>query len=344
MKVFITGGSGFLGINLVRFLLKKNYQITSFDIVDFDYPEKSKIMALKGDIRDYQDLKNSMKGAQIIVHCAAALPSYKDQDVYTTDVLGTRNVLKAAKANKINRVVHISSTAVYGIVDKNPSFEGDALVPVGAYGKAKILAEKECEKYRSKGLLIPILRPKTFIGPERLGIFSLLYDWASSGHGFPVIGNGKNRYQLLDVSDLCEAIHLAMTLPASNINDVFNIGAKEFTTMAEDYQAVLDRAGYGKKIRCLPAGPMIFVLRVLDRLHLSPIYRWVYETASKDSFVNIDKAQKVLGFKPKYSNIDAIIRNYDWYQTNIDQFRKQTGLSHRALWKQGIFSLIKLLF
>ena len=61
-------------------------------------------------------------------------------------------------------------------------------------------------------MCVPIIRPKSFIGPERLGVFDLLYDWAKDGHGFPMIGNGKNRYQLLDVEDLCDAIYLCATM------------------------------------------------------------------------------------------------------------------------------------
>jgi nucleoside-diphosphate-sugar epimerase len=96
---------------------------------------------------------------------------------------------------------------------------------VGPYGEAKIAAEEEClRRPRAQGLCVPIIRPKSFIGPERLGVFALLYDWAYTGHGFPMIGNGNNRYQLLDVEDLCEAIWL-LTLEAT-VNDTFNIGAE----------------------------------------------------------------------------------------------------------------------
>ena len=132
-----------------------------------------------------------------------------------------------------------------------------------------------------------------------LGVFDLLFDWAKDGRGFPMIGDGNNRYQLLDVEDLCEAIYLCCTLDKEKVNDTFNIGAKEYTTMREDYQAVLDFAGHGKKIKGLPEKPIILTLRLLEAMKLSPLYKWVYETASKDSFVSIEKAEKVLGYKPK---------------------------------------------
>jgi nucleoside-diphosphate-sugar epimerase len=199
-------------------------------------------------------------------------------------------------------------------------------------------------KAREEGLCVPIIRPKSFVGPERLGVFALFYDWAKDGRGFPMIGSGYNRYQLLDVEDLCEAIRLCLTLDREKVNDVFNIGAKEFTTMREDYQAVLDFAGYGKKIRGFPAGPVILALRVLEALKLSPLYKWVYETASKDSFVSIEKAERVLGYRPRHSNKDALVRNYRWYLEHLEEFENTSGVSHRAPWKQGILRVFKAFF
>ena len=159
-----------------------------------------------------------------------------------------------------------------------------------------------------------------------------------------MIGNGKNRYQLLDVEDLCESIYLCATLDESVANSIFNIGAKEFTTMKEDFQAVLDEAGYGKKIKCFPESPMIYTLRALEKLGLSPLYKWVYETAGKDSFVSIERAEKVLGFVPKYSNKDALLRNYRWYRKNKHTFANASGVSHRVPWKQGALRIAKLFF
>jgi nucleoside-diphosphate-sugar epimerase len=340
----ITGGAGFLGINLVRYLLSRGHKVASLDIADFDYPERSQITEIKGDIRDRAAVDRAMQGINVVIHTAAALPLYSEADIMSTDLDGTRNVIDSAHQHGVERFVHVSSTAVYGIPDHHPLLENDKLDGVGPYGKAKILAEEVCLEYRSKGMCTPIIRPKSFIGPERLGVFALFYDWAKDGHGFPMLGSGNNRYQLLDVEDLCDAIYLCCTLDPAVTNDIFNIGAKEFTTMKEDYQAVLDYAGFGKKIRPLPAGPAIMTLRVLEALKLSPLYKWVYETASKDSFVSIEKAERVLGYKPQYSNKQALIRNYQWYLDNLAKFQGQSGVSHRVPWKQGILGLAKLFF
>ncbi len=345
-KVLVTGGSGFLGINLIRHLLNQGItNITSLDLEPFDYPEKDRINAVIGDIRDKDMVKKCMQDVELVIHCAAALPLYTEEEIMTTDVDGSRNLIEAAYDGKtVERFVHISSTAVYGIPDHHPLFEDDKLIGVGPYGIAKIEAEKACVDFRAKGMCVTVIRPKSFIGPERLGVFALFYDWAKDGKNFPMIGMGHNRYQLLDVADLCEAIWLCLTKDKDIVNDTFNIGAKEFTTMREDYQAVLDHAGHGRRIIGFPAKPVILVLRILEFFKLSPLYKWVYETACEDSFVGIEKAEKELGYAPKYSNKDALIRNFEWYLENLSDFENRSGISHRVPWKQGILKVFKIFF
>ena len=344
-KVLVTVGSGFLGINLIRYLLRTSqYTIRSLDIEPFKYPEAGQIEAVLGDVRSESEMKKALEGVDTVIHAAMALPLYPKKDILTIGIDGTRIVLRTAQEAGIRRVVHISTTAVYGIPDHHPLLETDKLSGVGPYGVAKVAAEKVCEEFRQKGMCVSILRPKSFIGPERLGIFVLLYDWATTGHNFPMIGDGKNRYQLLDVEDFCEAIHVTMTKPESVVNDTFNIGAKDFATMGQEYQAVLDRAGHHKRVIGFPAPLLIWPLRLLDWLRLAPVYKWVYETASKDSFVSIEKAQRVLGYAPKYSNTDALLRNYEWYLKNQDQFAGESGITHRVPWKQGLLSVAKMFF
>jgi nucleoside-diphosphate-sugar epimerase len=344
-KVVITGGSGFLGINLIRHLKSKGItDITSIDVAEFDYPEKGQITEVTADIRDAAAMEQAIAGADWVIHTAAALPLYTEEEILTTDLDGTRNVITAAHKAGAERFVHVSSTAVYGIPDHHPLVEDDQLIGVGPYGIAKIDAEKVCFDFREKGLCVSVIRPKSFIGPERLGVFALFYDWAKDGKHFPMIGSGNNRYQLLDVEDLCESIWLCLTLEKEKANDTFNIGAKEFTTMKEDYQAVLDKAGHGRRIIGFPARPVIWTLRILEALKLSPLYKWVYETACEDSFVSIEKAERVLGYAPKFSNKDALLRNYDWYLTNLANFEHRSGVSHRVPWKQGILKLFKIFF
>ncbi len=341
----ITGGAGFLGINLIRYLLERGQRVVSLDIAPLDYSDVvDRVRAITGDIRDAQTVRSALEGVDIVVHAAAALPLYDPADIFSTEVDGTRVVLEEAFRKNVERVIHISSTAVYGIPDHHPLLESDPLHGVGPYGKAKVLAEQVCEEYRRKGMCLPILRPKSFVGPERLGVFALLYEWARDGKHFPVLGRGDNPYQLLDVEDLCQAIWLCATLPCEVVNDTFNIGAREFGTPRTDFQAVLDYAGHGRRVIPIPEKPAILVLRVLERLGLSPLYQWIYETVGKESFVSTAKAEERLGFRPRYSNREALLRNYQWYLENADRIDGAHGITHRQPWRQGLLRLAKMFF
>src|SRR6188508_1534896 len=147
--VLVTGGAGFLGINLLRYLHARGYDLVSLDIADFDYPDmRDKVFVVRGDIRDEAAVARAMKGVDLVVHGAAALPLYSPDDIYTTDIVGTRNILAAAYRQGVKRAVHISSTAVYGIPDHHPLVEDDKLDGVGPYGIAKIQAEEVCLDFR----------------------------------------------------------------------------------------------------------------------------------------------------------------------------------------------------
>lgn len=337
----ITGGAGFLGINLIRYLLSSGHAVRSYDIAPFAYAEASQIDVVHGDIRDVSLHDRAFAGVDAVVHCAAALPLADPSEIRSTNIEGTRLMLEGALARGIARFIHISSTAVYGIPDHHPLLETDPMQGVGPYGESKVFAEEVCAEFRDKGLILPILRPKSFVGPERLGAFELLFDFAYTGHNFPVLGTGNNRYQLLDVADLCDAIVLVAQAEPQIANDTYNIGAASFGTMRESFQAVLDRAGHGKRVIGLPAAPAIWALRALEAVHLSPLYKWIYETAAKDSFVGIGKAESKLGFAPRYSNVEALIRNYEWYVTNRDRIAMQAGVTHRVPWKRGALALVK---
>jgi len=340
----ITGGAGFLGINLARLLLSLGVPVRSLDIAPFDYPERGRVDAVLGDIRDAGSVEPAMADVDIVVHCAAALPLASEAEIVSTEVDGTRLLLEAARHHGVSRFIFISSTAVYGIPDHHPVREDDALHGVGPYGCAKIEAERLCVEQRELGLCVTILRPKSFVGPERLGAFELLYDWAFDGRGFPVLGHGDNAYQLLDVDDLCHVIHRCMTLDRGGVNGTFNVGAKEFGTMRENFQAVLDRAGHGQRVVALPARPAVALLRLLEALKLSPLYRWIYETADRESVVAIDRLQDRLGFTPRYSNRAALLRNFDWYVAHRAEFQGRSGVSHRVPWKRGMLRLAKWFF
>jgi len=340
----VTGGSGFLGINLIRRLLADGWGVRSLDLVPFDYPERPRIDAVEGDIRDPTAVERAMDGVDCVVHCAAALPLAPSAEILSTGVAGTHVLLQHARRLGVARFVFISSTAVYGIPDERSIRESHRLVGVGAYGRSKIEAEELCGEHRALGHCVSVLRPKTFVGPERLGVFELLYDWASQGRAFPVLGRGDNRYQLLDVADLCEVIVRCLALERERVDDTFNVGAVRFGSMADNVQCVLDRAGFGRRVAHLPRWPTVAALRVLAALGLSPLYPWIYETADHDSEVSIDKLRSQLGYVPERSNEEALRANFDWYLANRGRFAGRRGITHRLPWRRGVLAWAKYLY
>ena len=204
MKIVLTGGTGFFGSQLARAL--PEHEVLLFDV--HPLPPGENLPGVKtalGDVRDSANLLAACRGADVIVHAAAALPLCSASEIHTVNVGGAKNVFETALQLDIPRVLLISSTAVYGVPKQHPLVESQPLQGVGAYGHSKVNAEILAEEYRKRGLCVAILRPKTFLGPERMGVFQILYDWIREGRRIPVLGSGNNRYQLLDVADAASA-------------------------------------------------------------------------------------------------------------------------------------------
>jgi len=343
--IAITGGAGFLGYHVANYCARKGEDdCVLLDIAAFDESEYPKAATfVEADVRDAQAVRGALENRDVscIIHAAAALPLWKREDIFSTNVAGTRTVLTVAQELGIPRVVYISSTAVYGVPKIHPLYEDHELVGVGPYGESKIQAEQVCEEFRAQGLCVPVIRPKTFIGTARLGVFQILYDWVESGCRIPLIGNGKNHYQLLEVEDLCAAIWLCATAPAEKVNDTFNVGAEEYDTVGEDVGALCEYAGNGARVMTTPAWLVKPTLAVLEALHLSPLYKWVYGTADTDSYVAVDKIREHLGWQAQYSNAEALIRSYQWYLDHKTESDSATGVTHRVAWRQGILGLFK---
>jgi nucleoside-diphosphate-sugar epimerase len=184
------------------------------------------------------------------------------------------------------------------------------------------------------------VRPKTFVGPERLGVFEILFDWIREGRRIYVLGDGRNRYQLLAVDDLVHAV--VRSASGDVAGETINVGAREFGTVREDLEELIAHAGSPSRVTPVPARPAELVLRGLELARLSPLAEWHYKTAHRDSFVDVSKAERLLGWGPRHSNAQALIETYDWYLANRGRVGS-AGVTHRVPWDQRALGLLKRL-
>ncbi len=278
----------------------------------------------------------------MLVHAAAALPiQLSGRSIHSVNVEGTATVLAAALEAGVRRAILVSSTAVYGIPRVHPIHEEAPLVGVGHYGRSKIAAEAIARRFGERGLEVVTIRPKTFIGPERLGVFEILFDWIREGRRIYMLGRGHNRYQLLAVRDLVDAVCRSASAPVAG--ETFNVGAKEFGTVRSDLQALIDHAGSTSRLTPVPERPAELALRALELARLSPLAEWHYKTAHRDSFVDSSKAERLLGWSSRLSNEQALIETYDWYLANLSTAPRAAGVTHRRPWNQQALGLLKRL-
>lgn len=311
-KYLVTGSSGFLGSHLCPYLSRKGIGVHGVDLETPPKPVKG-MKFTQGDIRDAQLMARLAKGMDAVIHLAARDYSHSPEEIHSTNVTGTRNVLDAAVKNKVKRFIFTSTTEVYGFPDSLPIRENFPLKAYDAYTRSKVLAETLCVGYRGRGTAVGILRPTTFAGPGRKGPYERLCRMVSEKKSIPVIGKGKVPYQVMHVSDIVEAIYLLSKAKKEVIEDTYNISSEHRHTLGEALAALQKHAGHGRGLRHVPAiiaMPGFGFLRILGK---SPMHRWGYMSAVKGHAVSTEKIRKSLKWTPKKSTVDALIDTYEWH-------------------------------
>ena len=285
MKVLITGGSGRIGRIVVPELEHAGYETKIFDLAK---PKNSKHEFIKGDLRNLVEVEKATRDVEAVVHLAAIpmdIPG-EAKEIFEINVMGTFHVLEASARNKVKRVVFASSVSAYGfifwkkpiIVEYFPIDEGHPCNPDDMYGLSKLIGEKLCYAYsRRYGMCTICLRLATVWFPEEEITTSLLF-YAQQPESDTELPFRDMKWQYVDVRDVAQAFRL--TLEKKGVeHEVYNIGAAD-------------------------------VCSDMDSLELLKLYysevkfisnRNEFLTDKKRALFDISKAQKELGYKPKFN-------------------------------------------
>lgn len=336
-RCLVTGGSGYFGSILIQRLLERGRVVASFDKnAAEDTPPG--VEFIQGDIRDPKAVRDAVRGVDVIYHNVAQNPLAKHRHEFeTVNIDGVKTLLAAALEAGARKVVHTSSTAIYGAPRSNPVTEETEPLPGEAYGEAKLRGELVCREFAGRGLDVSVIRPRTILGHGRLGIFQILFEWVREGSNIPVLGRGDNVFQFIHSDDLAEAIILAGERPGFAI---YNVGAERFGTMRQMLEALCRHAGTGSRVRSVPMAPAVIGMKVAWALGISPLAPYHSLMYGRSLWYDNKKAKAELNWTPKFSNDEMIIDSYEWYLKNRDMILAQHGASHhRSAVKHGILKI-----
>jgi nucleoside-diphosphate-sugar epimerase len=265
----------------------------------------------------------------------ALVPLAKDKAAFwAVNEGGTRNLLQASLDAGVRKVVNTSSSAVFGVPERNPVTETMAPTPLEDYGRAKLAGEHLCAEFAERGLDVSVIRPRTIMGHGRLGIMQMLFEWVRLGRNIPVLGGGNNVYQFVHADDLADACIRAAARPGPR---TYNVGAERFGTMRETLEGLLRHAGTGSRVRSVPMLPAVWGMQLTSTLGLSPLGPYHALMYGRSMYFDIAKSKRVLGYEPKYSNEEMFCHSYDWYVAHRAEVYGRVHASHHSSTvKQGV--------
>jgi len=337
-RVLVTGGAGYFGATLVDAVRASGEAVRVLDLAA-DPVLPSDVEYVRGDIRDRDAVARACQGVEVIHHSVAQVPLARDRALFVSvNVNGTRVLLEEAHRAGVRKVVHLSSSAVFGVPEHNPVTADSPPRPREPYGRAKLDAERECARAIAGGLDVTIIRPRTILGHGRLGIFQILFEWVRGGLNIPVLGDGSNVYQFVHAADLADACLRAADTrrPAT-----YNIGAARFGTMRETLEALVAHAATGSRVVSLPKAPAVAAMKISSALRLSPLAPYHWLMYGESMYFDVAPAHAALGWEPRYGNVEMMIEAYDWYVAHRDEILAATSRSpHRSALNQGVLRLV----
>jgi nucleoside-diphosphate-sugar epimerase len=338
VNTVVTGGNGYFGSALVAHLLAAGDTVRVLDL-DPSGVQPPGVDVVIADVRDAADVAAVVRDADVVYHCVAAVPLARDATALrSVNVDGTANVLRACRSGAVGKVVHLSSSAVFGVPESNPVRRDTVPRPQEPYGAAKLAAEWACLRAAAEGLDVTIVRPRTILGHGRLGIFALLFDWIADGADPFVLGDGSNRYQFVHADDLAALCRLAAARPGAAL---YNAGTDRFGTMRQALEYVCTHAGTGARVRSLPVHPAVAAMRLTSRLGLTPFAPYHWLMYGRDMWFDIEHARAELDWRPRFSNDEMLAESYDWYLANRGAGAPPSASPHRRAATSRLLSIAK---
>ncbi len=333
-SVLVTGGSGYFGSVLTAAALARGDRVRVFDRNPPAAEHRSHVEYVAGDVRDRDAVARACRGVDVVLHNVAQVPLARDRHLFdAVNTLGTAHVLLAARDAGVRKVVHTSSSAIFGIPAHNPVVETSPARPLEAYGRAKLRAEQLCHDAARAGLDVTIVRPRTILGHGRLGLMAALFELVAAGAPVFVLGRGDNRYQFVHADDLADACLRAADRPGAT---TYNIGATEFGTMRETLDTLTAHAGTGSRVRPLPKAPARLAMEVTGRTRLAPFAPYHWLLYGESLWFDTTKAATELQWSPRWSNAAMVVESYDWFLAHRRELDAPDGSQHQSPVRLGL--------
>jgi dTDP-glucose 4,6-dehydratase len=316
MKHVIFGGNGFVGRCIVNDLLAAGEQVLVCDIAKDPVAVYDKAGFLQVDITKPEQVNRVPIAADDIVHNVAARmlhPIVKRSErydyFYSVDYHGAVHVIDAMERAGCDRLVQFSTDMVYGRLQTPPPVRVDhPRVPIGEYSASKMALEDYCIGKRAEGLKVSIFRPRLITGPGRVGILGKLFNLMRLNLPVPMIGNGKNRYQMVSVYDCASAA--VCSANKGVVNGEFNLGSADPPTVRELLSELIRQGGSKSALIPTIAAPAKVLLRGLDRINLPILVPEQFEIADHDYVVDIEPTRRMLDWTPRHSDLDMMTEAY----------------------------------
>jgi nucleoside-diphosphate-sugar epimerase len=316
MKHFVLGGNGFTGTHLVRALRRRGDEVVVVDIDDNGHAQAAGAVFVNADITDAAALEGVAFGPDDVVHNLAArqyhLPVPRQgQDAYfqAVNLDGTRVVLEQMLRQGCRRLVAFSTDMVYGFPEDGPIPPTHRRCPIGPYGRSKMLAENLCFAARADGIRVTVFRPRLIVGPGRLGVLVKLFKLIRAGMPVPLIGDGSNRYQMVSVFDVVDAVLAAVERGVPD--GEYNLGSDAPPTVRQLLGRLIASTGSRSRLVGTPGSLVKAVLAGFERLGLPLMYREQYSIADINYLVDIGQTRRDLGWTPRHGDADMIAAAYE---------------------------------